>query len=310
LNGQGNHIDGVTNLHDAVPEDGHGPIPPRFWWLKRISIGLGVLLVGLVVLRLWWGWEADRRLQAEIDRIIAAGEPFYPEDYVKAIPDQQNAALLYDEAVTVSNASANPVAKIIFICSDFRSCPEILADVRRVVENQRGILRILRRARGRSNVSWKSVGMTMATFNPGDLSTHRKLSKLMHMSAFCDFHDGNHDELIATVHDMIVHAESLSSRPRLVDFLVAWACASMARQALQATVADIAIGDAAVQPNAVQPATRRQMMELMARLLNEEPMRSSLVRSFQGERTFAYDLVQTIAGTGTGSMAWLPVSVP
>ena len=310
MDGQANHVDGVTNLHDAMPEDGHGPIPPRFWWLKRISIGLGVLLVGLVVLRLWWGWEADRRLQAEIERIVAEGEPFYPEDYVQDIPDEQNAAVLYDEAAKLMNAIANPAAEINFVCSDFLSCPEMLEDVRPFVENRREILRILRRARGRSNVSWKSVGMTMTMFDLGDLGTHSALSTLMHMSIFCDFHDGHHDELIATVHDMIVHAESLSNRPRLFDSLVAWKCESTARQTLQATVADIAIGDAAVQPNAVQPATRRQVMELMSRLLNEEPMRSSLVRGFQVERTLAYDSVQSIGGTGTGSMGWLRVSVP
>ena len=41
-------------------------------------MSVGVLFVLLLALRLWWGWEAHRRLQAEIDRIIAAGEPIYP----------------------------------------------------------------------------------------------------------------------------------------------------------------------------------------------------------------------------------------
>ncbi|MCH8146387.1 MAG: hypothetical protein IH987_00100 [Planctomycetes bacterium] len=293
----------------AIPEDGHGPIPPRYWWLKRISIGVGVLLVALVVLRLWWGWEADRRLQAEIDRIIASGEPFYPEDYIEDIPDEQNAAVLYDEAVKLFDASVSPAAEINFVCSDFLSCPEMLEDARRAVEDRRAILRILRRARSRSEVFWKNVGMRFATVGVVDLGTQRKLSKLMHMSAFCDFHDANHEELVATFHDMIAQADALSCRPHLIDSLVALACKSMARHALQATVAKLVVSDAGVQPSGTQPARRRQVMELMSRLLNEEPMRSSIVRSFHGERTLAYDSVQWMAGTGTGSTGWPGVSV-
>ena len=70
------------------------PIPPRYWWLKRIALAAGFLFVALFALRLWWGWEANRRLQAEIDKIIAKGEPIYPEDFdpKEDIPDDQNAA--------------------------------------------------------------------------------------------------------------------------------------------------------------------------------------------------------------------------
>ena len=71
------------------------PIPPRYWWLKRIGAATGVLLVLLGAMRWYWGWEADRRLQAEIDRIRAAGEPIFPEDFdpPEPVPDEDNAAL-------------------------------------------------------------------------------------------------------------------------------------------------------------------------------------------------------------------------
>src|SRR3989304_269656 len=85
------------------------PIPPRYWWLKRIAAVAGILLVVLFALRLGWGWEANRRLQAEIDKIIAAGEPIYPEDFdpKEDIPDEQNAARLLigaDEAISFTSA--------------------------------------------------------------------------------------------------------------------------------------------------------------------------------------------------------------
>ena len=73
------------------------PIPKRFWWLKRIAVGVGVLIVALSCLRWWWGWEAHGRLQARIDQYLAAGEPIYPEDFdSEPVPDDLNAAWMLE----------------------------------------------------------------------------------------------------------------------------------------------------------------------------------------------------------------------
>jgi len=76
------------------------PIPPCYWWTKRIAVAAGAWLLLLIVARLWWGWYAHRQLQAAIDKIIAAGEHIYPEDFdsPESIPDDQNAATLLMEA--------------------------------------------------------------------------------------------------------------------------------------------------------------------------------------------------------------------
>lgn len=85
------------------------PVPVRYWWLKRILFGCGVILIGLVALRIWWGWEANRRLQAGIDGYIAAGEPVYPEDFDQsAVPDDQNAAKMYDDAAAALLTTTKP----------------------------------------------------------------------------------------------------------------------------------------------------------------------------------------------------------
>ena len=49
--------------------------PPRFWWLKRITCAGIAYMIFLLAVRLWWGWEAQRRLDAAIEERRAAGQP-------------------------------------------------------------------------------------------------------------------------------------------------------------------------------------------------------------------------------------------
>lgn len=85
------------------------PIPPRWRGVKRIALGVLAALVLLVLLRLGWGWEAQRRLDAKIAAIRAAGEPVLPEDFERPpIPSDQNAAVLYKEAIALQGTLALP----------------------------------------------------------------------------------------------------------------------------------------------------------------------------------------------------------
>jgi len=71
------------------------PYPPRYWWLKRVS--LGALLTGLVLAGAWEAWQrqALRRLRVETDAIVAAGDPVTAADLnPPPVPDSQNGALL------------------------------------------------------------------------------------------------------------------------------------------------------------------------------------------------------------------------
>ena len=62
-----------------------GPIPRRFLWLRRLAVASGCLLIGLVGLRGWWGFEAHHRLQAEIERYHSAGQPVYASEFDEAL---------------------------------------------------------------------------------------------------------------------------------------------------------------------------------------------------------------------------------
>ena len=84
-----------------------GPYPPRFWWLKRILLSLFLLLIGLILLRLAWGWYADRQLAALIATYRSRGEPVEKKDIAeKPIPDSENAAILLTQAEQAMTTSA------------------------------------------------------------------------------------------------------------------------------------------------------------------------------------------------------------
>ena len=88
----------VSNVGEAGWPD-ERPIPPRYWWLKRILAAIGILVLALACLRLWWGWEAHRRLQAEIKRYRAAGQLVYAYEFdeeLDAVLDNQNAVVLLE----------------------------------------------------------------------------------------------------------------------------------------------------------------------------------------------------------------------
>ncbi|MFH1745907.1 MAG: hypothetical protein ABIG44_02570, partial [Planctomycetota bacterium] len=84
-----------------TPADEVRPIPPRYWWLKRLALATLVLLLILIAVRIWWGWYAERRLEALIAEYHAAGQPVLLEDYAEEpVPDDENAAKCYQEAHT------------------------------------------------------------------------------------------------------------------------------------------------------------------------------------------------------------------
>lgn len=77
----------------------------KFRWLKRVCWAVAALLLVLACVRWWWGAYAHRQLQAEIDRIKAAGEPILLEDFVTpSIPDADNAAIPLTEAAKIAES--------------------------------------------------------------------------------------------------------------------------------------------------------------------------------------------------------------
>ncbi len=146
----------VVDQPPLQPDDSV-PIPPRYWWLKRICLATGIFFILLLALRLWWGYEAHRRLQAEIDRIIAAGEPIYPEDFdpKEEIPDDQNAAKLLEAAATALSFIDDDQNMVQGIRSGPQALAESLDKLANLYNNNLAALSLVKRARSAPQADWQ-----------------------------------------------------------------------------------------------------------------------------------------------------------
>ena len=310
----------LPQFESATVEPRVEPIPPRYWWLKRITIAAGVLLVALFALRLWWGWEANRRLQAEIDRIIAAGEPIYPEDFdpKEDIPDDQNAARLLigaDEAINLTSEQQEVFEKVVGQPDLIRAR---LDEVRGIVESNSEVFRRLRRARGLPVTDWGMRFRTPAlnTSIPS-FSDQRKLSKFMSVSATYQHIAGNDGEAVDILRDALAHSEYLSQQQTLIAQLSTWACGALTIQAIEDILPTMSITSKNEDPTQEGgSASRAQVRNLIAELLDERGFREGMRRAMMCERMYQVDILKTLVqGTTTMSalFGWsgpMPASVP
>ncbi|MCH7527881.1 MAG: hypothetical protein IID39_10630, partial [Planctomycetes bacterium] len=145
----------MSTKDDTNPGTQAVPVPVRYWWLKRILIAAGIVFVGLLCLRLWWGHVAHQRLQAEIDRIRAAGEPLFPEDFdPDPVPDKDNAAIFLRKAEAAITTPPDVELTINDIVRNPQLCVTRADDVAKLIDVNQEALSLLHKARSASGVDW------------------------------------------------------------------------------------------------------------------------------------------------------------
>jgi len=283
------------------------PVPPRFWWLKRILVAIGLLLVLMAGLRWWWGHVAHSRLQAEIDRIRAAGEPIFPEDFDSApVPDAENAALVLVNAANAFVAPPEAGEDVSILAGHSRFTATQLADARAYVDANTNALRLLRQARGMEKLD---LGVRMRTpvfnFMLPPLSGHRQSAKLLTVVAKYHHQSGNDAEAIAAIRDALALGDVVDHRPSLIAHLVAISIRALAARAVESVAPDLAVcgADESMGPGP-EPARYPDVEALIADLLDEEDFRQGFTRALQCERMYQLDTVRVIT-SGQMSLAAL-----
>lgn len=285
------------------------PIPPRYWWLKRIALAAGLLLVALFALRLWWGWEANRRLHAEIDKIIAAGEPIYPEDFdpKEDIPDEQNAARLLIGADEVINLTSQQQEILQKVTGEPDLIRARLDEVREIVEGNVEVFRRLRRARDLPRTDWGVRICTPAinTLLPS-LPGQRQLSKLLSLSTSYHHAIGDDKAAVELMRDALALGNAVGQMPGWVPIYVAMATDGVVFQSIEAISSTLNIkpANSFVQLTG-NPCKRDDTEALLRNLLNEQAHHEAIKHALFFERMSQLDIVRGIANRPPGtSSTW------
>jgi hypothetical protein len=290
----------MSPLSQTPPiDDATRPIPPRYWWLKRILLACGVLIVGLVLLRWWWGWEAERRLQAKIDELRAAGEPTTPEDFeLPALPDEKNAAHFYRQAagaITQPPESRVSVDDIWSELADPAVWAEYGDDISQLMAANAEALRLARHARTLPKANWNApVGLMAVTGLIPELSARRATGKLLSCAFQYHHHTGGHAEAVEALRDACAHAEAFGQlRGHMVGCLVLQAIEGLTVSTMEHIVPTLMVTDAARAPEPdIAAASRERVEALLTALLDERYLRENWRWAMHGDRVDALQYAQ------------------
>jgi hypothetical protein len=281
--------------------------------MKRKLQILAVLFVSLIgatiVGYFLWARGAGGGLDKQVAAYKAAGEPIEPADFIAAhIEDDDNAAVALREAARIDEKSKEWKA-----ADDALGINEIGLPLRdKEVAAFRAVIAVNPNAFGgvddamtRKGVDWQipMKSPVISVLLP-DLNEQRRLSWLINLSAFLNFHEGKHDAAIKDINRVLFISRTVDLQPVLVSHLVALAQMGMVSDAVQRMAPDLKIGTSAGD------ASPEQVKLLIAALLNDELPGNGRRRGLRGERMIELDIARCIASgqldftsIGTGGRA-------
>jgi len=299
-----NRKSAIGNPPSLLPDESI-PIPPRFWWLKRITIAAAAMLVFLIALRLWWGWVADRRFQAEIDRIVAAGEPIFPEDFnpKEKIPDEENAAKYYLRAAEALRFSPGQTALFDELMDDPRLVPERLDEIGQLIKDNAAAIRLVDDAPSYAACDWDHHFQSPAYLSlPSYYSGQRQLAKTLLLAAEHDFASDRYAAGVSRLASIVELGRCNAKDPFLIGQLVAWAIqalgSSRVMEPVLASESTQEGRDAFTQSTELTTQVRR----LITLLRDSSELKATYHRSMLGERMLQWDMVESMK-RGTTSMS-------
>ncbi len=271
------------------------PVPARFWWLRRILIVSGIVFVARVALRVWWGRDAYRQLQAEIDTYIAAGEPIYPEDFdQEPVPDDKNAVKMLQDAVAAINLTAKQEKLVGLSRPDFTLAGAHTEELQKIVEANGEALRLARAARDAPGVYW-DIRLRRPTFSRlirlhSGFRERRKLPGVLSLSIAYYHGVGDDQEAIETLRDLLAYADTLKTRPLPMSHITAIGVDILHAQFVERLAPSLRVAAVpAVPAEHLRPVPRTQVNALIHRLMAQSGIEESLLRTMWAERMLWLD---------------------
>src|SRR5688572_13955551 len=209
LHRSGNTIHGTMqgqSEHERQEAERDDPFPPRFRHLKRWVITAVLVTLALLVLRVWWGRQAQHRLDALVAEARASGESILIRDFVPPdVPEPLNAA------IPLRAASAKLVEteqqKSWLFDQELPLTPLDQRIIRDIREQNKEALRLVRQARDRKHVDWGIRPATpMVSLLLPHLSPMRRLAFLIHSLILFEHVEGQDAAALEHVRDVMFQA--------------------------------------------------------------------------------------------------------
>jgi hypothetical protein len=266
------------------------PIPPRYRWLKRIGLAAILLLIATFALRWVVGVVAQRRLDAHVAKLRAAGEPMLPEDFAfPAVPDQDNAAILLKKAAELLVEPGKDDLSLAGYLRDpelVNSNEETVGALLRANEEP---LRLLRDARFKPAVDWgnrfSSPMLTIDTIRPMDHIRVERLAQVGCLAALNAWGHDEHAEAFERVLDVLDLGNRLNEgHPFVLTSLIGTMASGYASDVLE-WIASTPLGS---------PALARQAIAV---LLDESTLAAGFTEAYRVERAGLLDAVPGMPGS-------------
>ena len=301
----------ATAAPPPAEREPQGPVPARLWWLKRLTLLCVVLAVTLVAVRLWWGWEAERRLRAALEPLVAAGWPVRGRDLDPApVPDDANAAIYLKQAIAAVDPDNDSPASTSSTAPYYSDEWGMLAE--KSVTGSARAFAYARRARAFDRFDWgtRMKRPALATQLP-HLNQCRHLANTIGDAALHAHAHGDDAAAIEAVRDVRHLARSVGEGPMIICHLVEVGVEALAMSRLQRIAWGLNVGPegqdtagltaTAATPGPLpaprartpqRPASRAQVRALIGELLDERDVEASLRRAVAGERAVQLDLAE------------------
>lgn len=271
------------------------PIPPRFWWLKRISIVLGAYLLFLVIVRLGWAYYAESRLQSALATWRATGQPVSIEDFApQPVPDKENGAWYLRQAMRKLATPAGMSNNIYWQALNVDAYGDGPREIEQIIAANTESLALLRAARACTESDWgytlRSPLTTSMNFN---WASERQLAQLARLAALRAQAMANDAEWVECTRDLLAFGRHMGhAEPFLIPYLTGMAIDGLATGRVQSFCFALRVGPGVTTAPTVHLATRAQVDALIADLLDERHVSSAWSRSLYGERLLLLDAIQ------------------
>ena len=259
-------------------------------------------VIALAGLRAWWGYEAQRRLDAVIDAAHARGEAIVPHDFAnRVVPTDANAAVPIARAA--QKIKLSPAEETFDDSFDPRFAPSAsdIAVMKGIVDAYPTALADVRAARAMRRAQW-STPLSSPVVNSllRHLGPTRDLCVMLMYASMYRHAIGDEAEAIELVRDRIHVAAAIddSTVAMVCHHFTSWqetrACEDLARFAATLNVASEANESRAAPPRAGHGASREQLRELITDLVDESEFQRGFVRGWFCERMMWLDYQLTI----------------